>query len=189
MSEPTLADVQTDLAALRQELDGLRARLTAAAPPEQDLTNVAGDAMRRQLKQSLAEKGNSSGLSVGCLINQIRGNGGAGTAFNIVTLGDASALPTDEQIAEKVARAAVFAGNPLILRALRCLAEPYFDGQEMRRSKADLAAALGVSEAEVEAALTPLLDRYDVRWGKDASGQEYYTWSGNGFAMTLLILS
>lgn len=188
MSEPTLADVQNDLAALRRELDALRARLAASAPPEQDLTNMAGDTMRRQLKQSLAEKNKATGISVGSLINQVRGKGGAGTAFNIVTLDEVSDLPTDEQIAEKVARAAVFAQNPLILRALRCLAEPYFDDKEMRRSKAELAAALGVSEAEVEAALTPTLDKYEVRWGKDAEGQEYYTWSGNGFAMMLLIL-
>jgi hypothetical protein len=187
MSEPTIADVQNDLAALRRELDGLRARMAASAPPEQDLTNIAGDAMRRHLKQSLAEKGKSSGLSVGSLINQIRGDGGAGTAFNIVTLHDASDLPTDEQITEKVVRAAAFAQNPLILRALRCLAEPYFDGQEMRRSKAELAAILGVTEADVEAALTPMLDKYGVRWGKDAAGQEYYTWSGDRFAMLLLI--
>jgi len=31
---------------------------------------------------------------------------------------------------------------------------------------------LGVIEAEVEAALTPMLDKYGVRWGKDAAGQE-----------------
>jgi len=187
MSEVTLADVQNDLAALRRELDGLRARLAASAPPEQDLANMAGDAMRRHLKQSLAEKNKTSGISVGSLINQIRGEGGAGTSFDIVTLCDASDLPTDAQIAEKVARVAVFAQNPLILRALRGLAEPYFDGQEMRRSKADLAADLSVTEAEVEAALTPMLDRYGVRWGKDAAGQEYYTWSGDRFAMLLLI--
>ncbi|MDQ2799048.1 MAG: hypothetical protein M3Y13_05330, partial [Armatimonadota bacterium] len=90
MSEPTIADVQNDLAALRSELDGLRARLTAAAPPEQDLTDIAGDAMRRQLKQSLAEKDKAAGISVGSLINQIRGGGGAGTSFDIVTLCDAS---------------------------------------------------------------------------------------------------
>jgi len=187
MSEVTLADVQNDLAALRQELDTLRAQMAASAPPEQDMINVAGDAMRRHLKQSLVEKNKTSGISVGSLINQIRGGGGAGTAFDIVTLHDASDLPTDEQIAEKVARVAVFAQNPLILRALRCLAEPYFDDKEMRRSKAELAAALGVSEAEVEAALTPMLDKYGVRWGKDAAGEEYYTWSGNRFAMLLLI--
>ena len=187
MSEMTLTDVQSDLAALRQELDGLRVRLAASAPPEQDLANVAGDIMRRHLKQSLAEKDKTSGISVGSLINQIRGEGGAGTSLDIVTLCDASDLPTDEQIAETVARVAVFAQNPLILRALRCLAEPYFDGKEMRRSKAELAAALTVAEADVEAALTPMLDRYGVRWGKDAAGQEYYTWSGDRFAMLLLI--
>lgn len=187
MIEATLADVQNDLAALRRELDALRARLAASALPEQDMINVAGDAMRRHLKQSLTEKNKASGISVGSLINQIRGEGGAGTSFDIVTLCDASDLPTDEQIAEKVARAAVFAQNPLILRALRCLAEPYFDGKEMRRSKADLAAALGVAEADVEAALTPMLDKYGVRWGKDAAGEEYYTWSGDRFAMLLLI--
>ena len=46
---------------------------------------------------------------------------------------------------------------------------------------------LGVIEAEVEAALTLMLDKYGVRWGKDAAGQEYYTWSGDRFAMLLLI--
>jgi hypothetical protein len=96
-------------------------------------------------------------------------------------------LPTDEQIAEKVTRLALFVHNPLILRTLRCLAEPLFDNQKMRRSKADLAARLGVSEVEVETALAPILDRYEVTWGKNASGQEYYEWTGNSFPMTLLI--
>lgn len=188
MSEVTIADVQNDLAALRQELEGMRARLAASAPPAEDLTNVAGEAMRRHLKQSLAGENKATGISVGSLINQVRGTGGAGTAFNIVTLDEASDLPTDEQIAEKVARAAVFAQSPLLLRALRCLAEPYFEDKEMRRSKADLSARLGVTEAEVEAALTPMLDRYGVRWGKDVAGEEYYTWSGDSFAMMMLIL-
>ena len=40
----------------------------------------------------------------------------------------------------------------------------------------------------MEAALTPMLERYGVRWGKNASGEEYYEWSGDGFAMLLLIL-
>lgn len=188
MSEVTLTDVQNDLAALRQELEKLRARQAASAPPEQEWMDVAGDAMRRHLKQHLAEKNEVTGLCVGSLISQVRGSGGAGTAFNIVTLDDVSDLPTDEQIAEKVARAAVFAQGPLLLRALRCLAEPYFEGQEMRRSKADLAARLGVTEAEVEAVLTPMLDRYGVRWAKDVAGGEYYIWSGDSFAMTMLIL-
>jgi len=186
MSEPTITDIQNDLAALRREMDGLRARLTAA-PAEQDAPDI-GQIMRRQLKQSLTEKSKTTGISVGSLINQVRGTGGEGTAFNIVTPDEVSDLPTDEQIAEKVARLSLFVQNPLILRALRCLAEPYFDDKEMRRSKADLAALLGITEAEVEAALTPMLDKYEVRWGKDAEGQEYYTWSGNGFAMMLLIL-
>lgn len=49
-------------------------------------------------------------------------------------------------------------------------------------------ALLGRHEAEVEPALMPMLDKYGVRWGKDASGQEYYEWSGDSFAMMLLIL-
>ena len=187
MNESTLADIQNDLDSLRQELKALQAWKATALPPEKDLHSVAGDALQRQLKQSLTENNKTSGISVGSLINQIRGTGGAGTSFDIVTLQDASDLPTDEQIAEKVARMAVFVQNPLILRALRDLAEPYFDGKEMRRSKADLAAALNVTEAEVQDALTPMLDKYGVRWGKDTDGQEYYTWSGDRFAMLLLI--
>jgi len=186
MSEPTIADLQNDLAALRREVDGLRARLDDA-PAGQDAPDV-GQIMRRQLKQNLAEKGAGSGISIGCLVNQIRAGGNEGTAFGVTNLREAADLPTDEQVTEKIARLSVFVQNPLTLRALRCLVEPHFDNQEMRRTKADLATTLGVTEAEVEAALTPMLDKYEVRWGKAADGQEYYTWPGNGFAMMLLIL-
>ena len=30
-------------------------------------------------------------------------------------------------------------------------------------------------------------EKYEPRWGKAAGGQEYYTWTGNGFAMLPLI--
>jgi len=184
MSKPTIADVQNDLAALRREMDSLRARLTAAGPDAPDV----GQITRNNLRQNLAEKGTGSGMSVGSIVNQIRAHGNEGTAVNIVTLHAVGDLPTDAQIAEKVARLALFVQNPLTLRALRCLAEPYLDDQEMRRTKADLSALLGASEAEVEAALTPMLEKYEVRWGKDAAGQEYYEWTGNSFPILLLIL-
>lgn len=184
MSEPTITDLQNDLAALRREMDGLRARLDDA-PAGQDAPDV-GKIMRHHLKQNLAEKGAGSGISIGCIINQIRAGGNEGTTFGVTNLHEAADLPTDEQITEKIARLAVFVQNPLTLRALRCLVEPHFDNQEMRRTKADLAAMLGATEADVEAALTPMLDKYEVRWGKDADRQEYYTWPGNGFAMLLL---
>lgn len=188
MSEATLAELQKDLAALRQELDGLRTRMAAATPQDKDLTNVAVDSMQLFLKQRLAEKGKGSGVAVGGLITQIRANGGAGASINVVTLHEAADLPTDEQIAEKIARLSLFVQNPLVLRTLRCLLEPHFENQEKRRTKADLAASLGVGESEIEAAMTPLLDQYEVTWGKDALGQEYYDWTGNGFAMLLLIV-
>ncbi len=182
MSETTIADVQNEIAALRRELNELR----AAPPPFQEQAD-AGAAIHHQLKQKLAEKDKQNGIAVGSLCTQIRGNGGAGTAYSVVTITAAADLPTDEQIAEKIARLSLFVQNPLVLRALRCLLEPHFENQDKRRTKADLAASLGVSEGEVEAALTPLLDHYEVTWGKDASGQEYYKWTGNTFAMTLLI--
>ncbi len=179
MSEPTITDIQAEIAALRREMGELRAR-AAPAPPEQ--TDAAGD-----LRRSLTEKDKPNGLSVTHRITQIRGDGGSGTASYSVSVDDAADLPTDEQIAEKVARLAPLV-QPLALRALSRLAEPHFEGKDKRRAKSDLAASLGVGEAEVEAAMTPLLDRYEVTWGKDASGQEYYEWTGNTLAMTLLIL-
>ncbi len=184
MSEPTVTDIQNDLAALRREVDGLRARLDAA-PAGQDAPDV-GQIMRRQLRQSMTEKGAGSGISIGCVINQIRAGGNEGTAFGLNNIHGAADLPTDAQITEKIAQLSAFVRNPLTLRALRCLVEPHFEDREMRRTKADLAARLGVTEAEVEAALIPMLDKYEVRWGKAADGQEYYTWPGNGFAMLLL---
>lgn len=184
MSEPTIADVHNDLAALRREMDGLRTKLTAVAPDAPDV----GQITRNNLRQNLAENGAGSGISVGNIVNQIRAQGNEGTAINIVNLRAASDLPTDAQVAEKIARLALFVQNPLTLRALRCLVEPHFDDQEMRRTKADLSALLGASEAEVEAALTPMLGRYEVRWGKDSAGQEYYEWTGNSFPILLLVL-
>jgi hypothetical protein len=181
MSEPTIADIQTEIAALRREIGELRARQTPPARTEQP--DAADD-----LRQRLAEKDALNGISVGHRITQIRGDGGSGTASYSVSIDAAADLPTDEQIAEKVARLAPLVQNPLVLRALRDLARPHFEGKDKRRSKSDLAASLGVGEAEVEAAMTPLLDRYEVTWGKDASGQEYYEWTGNTLAMTLLIL-
>lgn len=183
MSEPTIVDVQNDLAALRREMDGLRARLTAAGPDAPDV----GQITRNNLRQNLAEKGTGSGMSVGSIVNQIRAQGNEGTTVNVVNLHAASDLPTDAQVAEKIARLALFVQNPLTLRALRCLVEPHFDNQEMRRMKADIATRLGASETEVEAALTPMLERYEVRWGKDSAGQEYYEWTGNSFPILLLI--
>lgn len=187
MSQATIEELQTDLATVRQELAALRSYLAPAAPPEPESYKVVGEALERELKLKLEAKEKTSGLSVGNIITQIRHKNGSGTAYSVIALLDAADLPTEEQIAEKVARLSVFAQNPLILRALRCLAEPYFEAQPMRRFKADLAASLNVEEAEVEAALIPLLDRYNLRWGKDSTGQEYYEWDGNGFAMMLLI--
>ena len=187
MSQATIEELQNDLAIMRQELAALRSHLAASAPPEQEPYKVVGEALERGLKLRMDEREKTSGLSVGSIITQIRHKGGSGTAYSVIALSDAADLPTEEQIAEKVARLSIFARGPLILRALRCLAEPYFDAQPMRRRKADLAASLKVGEAELEAALIPLLDRYNLRWGKDSSGQEYYEWDGNGFAMMLLI--
>jgi hypothetical protein len=180
MSETTIADIQTEIAALRREMGELRARTAAPAMPQPP--DAAND-----LRRHLAEKDKANGISVSHRITQIRADGGSGTASYSVSISDAADLPTDEQIAEKVARLAPLVGNPLALRALRDLARPHFEGRDKRRAKSDLAASLGVGEAEVEAALTPLLDRYEVTWGKDSSGQEYYEWTGNTVAMTLLI--
>ena len=180
MSEPTLADVQAELAALRREMDEVRAR-TAPAP-----MNDQPDDMET-LRRGLAEKDRRNGLTVSHRVTQIRGDGGSGNASYSVSFDNAADLPTDAQIAEKVARLAPLVGNPLALRALRDLAAPHFEGRDKRRAKSDLAASLGATEAEVEAALTPLLDHYEVTWGKNSSGREYYEWTGNGLAMTLLI--
>ena len=177
MSEMTLAEMQAEIVALRREISETRVVSPAPAPPD----------TIEQLRQQLQEKGKQNGMSVGFRTSQFRENGSSGTASSSNTLHDATDLPSDEKIAEKIARLAVLIQTPLALRALRCLAEPHFEGRDKRRSKSDLAASLGVGEAEIEAVMALLLDNYEVTWGKDKTGQEYYEWTGNSFAMLVLI--
>lgn len=180
MSDTTIADIQNEIAALRREISELRAVPAVSSPQEQAEDPTAA------LRRNLAEKGEHNGITVMHRISQVSDRG-SGSASYSRSFSGTPGLPTDEQIAEKITRLSPLIQNPLALRALRRLAEPHFEGRDKRRSKADLAASLGVGEAEVEAALAPLLDHYEVTWGKDSSGQEYYEWTGNSFAMTLLI--
>jgi putative zinc finger protein len=86
---------------------------------------------------------------------------------------DAAELPSAQHLIDMLTR---LVSNPLALRAQHKLVEHLFDGVPMVLvlPKAELAAALGVGEAELEKALLPLVADETLRWHKTAAGEECY---------------
>src|SRR5207248_88962 len=99
------------------------------------------------------------------------GEEGTGIWSGLITMGSAADLPKGDKLRESVT---ALATDPLALRAVRKLAEPFFDGKPMQMTKAELAAALDVTEAEVERSLLPLVADKRLRWSKTATGEELY---------------
>lgn len=181
-----MSDVPYNLDVLRGEVAELRAMvedLRGGQPRDSDLDEGKMQMMR--LRRDL--KGDRKyGLATASIVSQI-GKSHSGTAFGGITLDSADGLPSDTDIAEKVERLSRFVADPLIFRALRCLAEPLFDGQPMKRTKTELAARLGVGEDELEDALRPVIDGEELRWSKTGAGEESYEWTGNGMPMLMLM--
>jgi hypothetical protein len=183
-------DVQQQIDALRRDVDELRntfQALRSQGSLGQDPVDVAGNALKEHLQRQLQEKGKRSGLSVATVIVQTNLNGSSGVTFGITTLDDVSDLPSDDRIAVKCARVAALVQNPLALRALRRLAEPFAEGRAMMRTRAELAGSLGASEAEVDEALRPLVASNTLQQKRTATGEEVYEWGGNDLAMVLLV--
>lgn len=198
----------SNVAALRRDIDALRAEVdslrrgggtapapAAGAPPSSDAVlsfeeaNAAfAEALREKIQSEVAEKNTAQGgIGVGLITVQTNTKGSTGTAFSIITLNDASDLPDDDKIAEKIGRVRALVDDPLTLRALRCLAEPYFAAGPMRSTRQALAERLGATEDALANALRSLVADNSLQRGLTPDGLEYYQWNGNGLPAVLLI--
>jgi hypothetical protein len=181
-------DLQQQLDALRRDLDDLRGKLQPSpAGVSPDAANHVSDAIKQHLQDELDKNSKSWGISVGAIVAQL-GPQTFSMAINNVTLTDESNLPSDEKIVEQVERLARYVQDPRLLRALRYLLAPFFEGKPKQRTMAELAAALGVSPAEVEQIVRPVVEDKEMRWSKNADGEEFYEWSGNGLPMAMMVL-
>lgn len=168
-----MSDVREELAQLRRELDALKARLPIEEPSEAFGGGTSGqvnEAVLRHLQANLEREGKSRGIGISRVV-VFYGEGGTGIWSGHITMSSVDEMPKGDKLRESVA---ALATDPLALRAVRKLIEPFFEGEPMQRTKSELAAALGVTEAEVERSLLPLVADKRLRWSKTATGEELY---------------
>lgn len=179
-----MSELLDELAALRRDVEDLKARLAAAgaAPaPEVNWT----DAVVAQMRKTLAQRGKEGGLGIVRAAVLLSPNGRTTGGYGIVTYLDADDLPSDADMIDKAA----FLGDPLRLRVLRHLAARFFAGEQpLRISKSELAALLGVEETVLEEALRPFVASDWLRWGKTADGDEFYEYVTKDASLVTLTL-
>jgi hypothetical protein len=124
----------------------------------------------RHLEAEMAQEGKSRGIAI-CRVVVTKNDGGISVRSGIITSTRAEDFQKPTKLRDSVV---ALATDPLALRAVRKLVEPYFDGKLMRMTKAELAAALEVGEAEVENSLRPLIADKMILWSKTAEGEEAY---------------
>jgi hypothetical protein len=171
--EATMDDIQEEVAQLRRDVDELLARLAADEPSGAyggGTSGLVNEAVLRHLRGNLEREGKSRGIAISRVVI-FHGEGGTGCWSGHITMSSATDLPKGAKLRESVA---ALATDPLALRAVRKLIEPFFEGQPMRMTKSELAGALGVGEDEVERSLLPLVADGRIRWSKAASGEELY---------------
>jgi hypothetical protein len=168
-----MSNVQEEIARLRRDVDELKARLSAPAPPAyfgNDTSAQVNEAVLRHLQEDLQREGASRGIAISRVV-VFYGEGGTGIWSGHITMSRAASMPKGDKLRDSVA---ALATDPIALRAARTLLERFFDGKPMQMTKAELAAAVGASEAEIERSLLPLVADRRLRWSKTATGDEMY---------------
>jgi hypothetical protein len=168
-----MSEMREELERLRRDVNELLARLPATEQPrpaEKPTSEVVNEAFVRHVKENMARDGKKQCIGI-CRIVVITDEHHTSVCSGLIT----SAKAADFRKPTKLrATVGALASDPLAIRAVRRLVEPFFDGQPMRMTKVELAAALEVSEAEVEASLLPLVADNRLRWSKTATGEESY---------------
>src|SRR5438309_863589 len=129
-----------ELAQLRRDMDELKARFPAAEPSSEfggGTTGAVNEALVRYLKVTLENENKSRGIAI-CGVVVSCNEGGIMVRSGILTISSTADLPKGTKLRQSVA---ALATDPVALRAVRKLIEPYFDGKPMQMTKAELAAA------------------------------------------------
>jgi hypothetical protein len=181
-----MSEASNELESLRREVAELKAGLEALRSQDPSYQHMLHNFMHRKLKEGAAQKGKSAGVGVmwDVVLYQRAENNvfSANTRFWF----DGAALPSEQRLMET---AAAFASRPLVVRALYRFVQHFLDGGAMTLPKSELAAAMGISDAELEDTLRPLVADETLRWGKTAEGEEYYEWLQPNAFLVLLALA
>jgi hypothetical protein len=172
-----MSDMREELEQLRQQVNELMARFPAGVSPAWPADEFGGgssgrvnQALVRHLEAEMASEGKTRGIAI-CRIVVSKNDGGISVRSSIITHTRAEDFQKPTKLRESVV---ALATDPLALRAVRKLVEPYFDGKLMRMTKTELAAALDASEVEIENSLRPLVSDRMILWSKTADGEEAY---------------
>ena len=168
-----LYDIQEELAQLRRDVDELRARFPAGELSGyfgEGTSGQVNEALVRHLQVTMEKEGKTRGIAI-CRLVVSCNEGGSMCRSGIITMRSTADLPKGDRLSQSVT---ALATDPLALRAVRKLIEPYFEGKPTQMLTAELAAALGTGEDELEASLRPLVADRMLRWSKMATGEEAY---------------
>jgi hypothetical protein len=168
-----MSDVQQELERLRRDVDRLLARaatVETAHATDRSTSEIANEACVRHLQAAMEREGKTRGIGIFRVV-VVRNEGHSSVTSGMITSVDADDFRKPTHLRASVA---ALATDPLALRAVRKLAERFLDGQPAEMKKAEMAAALGASEAELENSLRPLVADDMLLLRKSATGEETY---------------
>jgi hypothetical protein len=168
-----LDDIREELAQLRRDIDELKAGSAAGELSGyfgEGTSGQVNEALVRHLKATMEKEGKIRGIAI-CRLVVSCNEGGSMCRSGIITMSSTADLPKGDRLRQSVT---ALATDPLALRAVRKLIEPYFAGKPTQMMKAELAATLGTGEDELETSLRPLVADRMLRWSKTATGEETY---------------
>jgi hypothetical protein len=168
-----MSEMREELERLRRDVNDLLARLPATEQPrpaEKPTSEIVSEAFVRHVKENMTGDGKKRCIGI-CRIVVVTDEQHTRVCSGLITSTRAADFRKPTKLRATVA---ALANDPLALRAVRRLVEPFFDGQPMQMTKAELAAALEVTEEEVESSLRPLVADKRLRWIKTEAGEEAY---------------
>jgi hypothetical protein len=167
--EQALKELRYEVEELRGRVDAMARRRGAAADEESEIRFDYARAVR----ESAAKSGDKVAVGVfrGVVMLGPEGSTGTSSQHGIWT-GPIKEPPTEEEVLKSPA--AVLGANPLAMRALFYLVQPFYDGKPMQRTRAALTGILGVSETELDQALSPVVANGSVRRTQTAEGEDAY---------------
>jgi hypothetical protein len=164
-------EVQIELETLRREVSELRDDMQRTKTRHDDTEqDVAWKGMSQRMKQEMEKENRpaSVGVQRSAVYLQLPDN--HSTMSSETIFGHESKLPDEEKLIDFCNAL----NNPVGLRAMDTMFKGVYAGRWLSMNRADLAAALGISEPDMEGALRPLVANGMLRWGKNADGTEYF---------------
>jgi hypothetical protein len=165
-----MSNMRAELERLREDLKHLKERLPADTI-EQEAEQREGN-FEKQVKKALAKSSETTagGVSRAVVLTNRSGSTHSSNHQGVWT-GPIKELPSEEKLR---ASATVLTHTPLQMRAMHRLLGRFYDGQPMRMTQSELAAALGLDEPALERELAPLVTKKTLSRARTPEGDETY---------------